>query len=145
MGFDHYSHRFRVVSGEVSNGGLTPAYMPGLTPGLPNNHWYSWSVGPVHFVSMSTEAYFFYNGSSTQFAWLEADMAAVNRTETPWLVVFGHRSIYCSCDTDCDGDATAVRVGTYGLEALFRKYSVDLWVGAPLSPTARACAGRARP
>ena len=70
----------------------------------------------------------FYNGAAAQYAWLEADLAAVDRVKTPWLIVFGHRSIYCSCDGDCDAAATTVREGAYGMEALFMKYGVDLFV-----------------
>ena len=82
----------------------------------------------MHFVAISTEAYFYYKGAAAQFAWLEADLAAVDRSVTPWLIVYGHRSIYCSCDSDCDAAATTVRVGENGLEALFMKYGVDLWI-----------------
>ena len=32
-------------------------------------------------------------------------------SQVPWVVVHGHRSIYCSCDGDCDGAATLVRSG----------------------------------
>ena len=59
-----------------------------------------------------------------------AGIAAVDRTKTPWVIVIGHRSIYCSCDADCDAAATTVRTGTYGLEELFRVHAVDLWIGA---------------
>ena len=40
----------------------------------------------------------------------------------------GHRSIYCSCDGDCDGAATTVREGTHGLEAVFMEYGVDFFL-----------------
>ena len=40
----------------------------------------------------------------------------------------GHRSVYCSCDKDCDGDAAKIREGKYGLEAIFMKYGVDFWI-----------------
>jgi hypothetical protein len=128
MAFDHYTHRFRVFVGEEPVSGLTPSNLPGLTPGLPNNHWYSWDAGLVHFVSMSTEAYFFYAGSAVQYAWLQADLTSVDRAVTPWVVVYGHRSIYCSCDGDCDSAATTVRDGPYGLEALMVEHKVDLWL-----------------
>ena len=85
-------------------------------------------VGPVHFVSMSTEAYFQYAGSKEQFAWLEQDLASVSRERTPWVIVYGHRSIYCSCDGDCDSAATTVRDGPQGMEELFKKHSVDLFI-----------------
>ena len=44
------------------------------------------------------------------------------------MIVYGHRSIYCSCDADCDADAKAVRDGPTGLEALFMKHGVDVWI-----------------
>lgn len=133
LNFAHYTQRFRVFVGNGSNSGLTPANVSGIVPGLPNNHWYSWETGAgtpsgVHWLSMSTEAYFYYNGTAAQYAWMDADLAAVDRSRTPWVVVFGHRSIYCSCDGDCDGAATTVREGPYGMEALLNKYQVDMWI-----------------
>ena len=127
LAFAHYTHRFRYMAGDNTSG-LTPSGMSGLVGGLPNNHWYSFNVGNAHIAVMSTEAYFFYSGAAAQFAWLEADLAAVDRATHPWLIVFGHRSIYCSCDGDCDGAATTVREGAYGMEALFQKYGVDLFI-----------------
>ena len=106
-------------------------HLPAPTP--PPQHWYTYSVGPVFFAVMSTEAYFFYNGVAQQYEFLDAQLAAVDRSATPWVVVYGHRSIYCSCDTDCDGAATTVRLGpkgdgVYGMETLFAKHKVDLFI-----------------
>jgi hypothetical protein len=132
-GFAHYTNRMAVVAGDGSSEDPSPL-LPTLYP-LPgvNNHWYSYTVGLVHFAAVSTEAYFFYPGESLQYAWLEADLATVNRSLTPWVVVYGHRSIYCSCDSDCDGDAEVLRLGpkgdgVFGLEALLNKHKVDLWI-----------------
>jgi hypothetical protein len=129
-GFGHYSNRFAVFAGDNSSGATPP--IPGLDPqgSQWNNHWYSYNVGLVHFVAMSSEAYFFYNGKELQYAWLEADLKAVDRQKTPWVVVYGHRSIYCSCDGDCDGAATALRDGPLGMEGLLNRYKVDLWINA---------------
>jgi len=131
MGFLHYANRFANFAMDNSSG-ATPA-IAGLYPGPTNNHWYSYSVGPVFIAAMSTEAYFFYNGVQAQYEYLDAALAAVDRAVTPWVIVFGHRSIYCSCDTDCDSAATAVRLGpkgdgVYGMETLFAKHKVDLFI-----------------
>ena len=126
MSFGHYSTRFAVFACDNSSG--TTPNIAGLYPG-PNNvraaretrahmsaapdltvdrplclsqHWYTYSVGPVFFASMSTEAYFFYNGVQAQYEFLDAQLSAVDRSVFPWIVVYGPRSIYCSCDTDCD-------------------------------------------
>ena len=125
QGFLQYLYRFQ---SQPTNSGLTPQGVSGLVGGLPNTMYFSFNTGLVHWVAVSTEAYFFYAGQAAQYAWLEADLAAVNRTATPWVIVYGHRSIYCSCDSDCDADAQAVRDGAQGLEALFMHHGVDLWI-----------------
>jgi len=43
-------------------------------------------------------------------------------------VVHGHRSIYCSCDGDCDAGALIIRDGPWGLEKVFMEYGVDLFL-----------------
>jgi acid phosphatase type 7 len=122
-----YMNRFRVFVGNTSNGGLTPPNVDGVQAGEPNNLYYSFEIGLAHIATVSTEMYFTTGGAAPQYAWLEQDLASVDRKKTPWVIVYGHRSIYCSCDSDCDGDATAVREGQYGLEALMNQYGVDLW------------------
>jgi hypothetical protein len=47
------------------------------------------------------------------------------------VIVHGHRSLYCSCDHDCDLGAVVLRDGIgglYGLEKLFFEQGVDLFV-----------------
>lgn len=123
-GFAQYSHRFAVVAGDNSSSPLPASKGVLATPW--NNHFMSYNVGLVHIVSMSTEAFFFYPAAvAEQDAFLEADLSAVDRAVTPWVIVFGHRSIYCSCDSDCDGAATTVR---NGVEELFKKHAVDIWI-----------------
>jgi hypothetical protein len=66
--------------------------------------YYSFDLGYVHFVSMSTEHYFWfpwYLDIAKQYAWLEADLAAANanRAVTPWIILYGHRPMYCSDDS----------------------------------------------
>ncbi|CAJ1384848.1 unnamed protein product [Effrenium voratum] len=129
--FNHYTQRFRNMP---SNSGSISLPEFGT---VPNNWWYSWNHGLIHFLTVSTEVYFNYpNMVAEQYVWLEHDLAAVNRSETPWLIVHGHRPLYCSCDTDCDADATIIRMGIsypdgtfkHGLEELFYKYGVDLYL-----------------
>ena len=82
----------------------------------------------MHVAVVSSEAYFYYNASAEQYAWLEADLAAVDRNSTPWVVAFTHRSVYCSCDSDCDADAATLRDGALGLEGLLHRHRVDLLI-----------------
>ena len=83
-------------------------------PGPALGHWYSFDAGLVHFVLLSSEVWHMdaFNltndagetieiSAPAQLAWLEADLASVNRAVTPWLVAVYHRPMYCS---NADGD-----------------------------------------
>lgn len=130
--FNHYTQRFRNMP---SNSGTINFPEFGE---VPNNWWYSWDHGLVHFVAVSTEVYFDYPDMvAAQWEWVKADLEAANknRQSVPWIVVHGHRPLYCSCDGDCDSSASTVRMGLkngtgfhYGLEELFYQNGVDLYV-----------------
>ncbi|GLV35264.1 uncharacterized protein CBL_01586 [Carabus blaptoides fortunei] len=106
---------------------------------------YSFDMGPVHFISISTELYYFMNYGLKplvfQYQWLEKDLIEANlpenRAQRPWIVVMGHRPMYCSNDNenDCAHHETLTRVGLpfmhfFGLEQLFYDYGVDLEIWA---------------
>ncbi|PAA68684.1 hypothetical protein BOX15_Mlig011833g1 [Macrostomum lignano] len=117
--FSHYRNRFSM-------------------PGSSENFFYSVNIGPVHLVSISNEFYFFTNYGTAQlgrqYRWLDADLreANLNRTAAPWIVLIGHRPLYCSNNDsrDCDWGARTLRSGfnghRWGLEPLIHKYGVDL-------------------
>ncbi|KAJ4825590.1 hypothetical protein Tsubulata_015243 [Turnera subulata] len=56
--------------------------------------WYSIDKGSVHFTVISTEHDWTQN--SEQYAWMQKDMASVDRSKTPWLIFAGHRPMYSS-------------------------------------------------
>ncbi|KAJ3002877.1 hypothetical protein HKX48_002067, partial [Thoreauomyces humboldtii] len=62
------------------------------------------------------------NTSYEQLQWLERDLAAVDRTKTPWLVVMSHRPMYSS---EASSYQKAIRAA---FEALFIKYKVDVYI-----------------
>lgn len=103
--------------------------------------FYSFNVGPVHFISINTEYYYFLNYGASQllrqYNWIIQDLEEAtkpeNRAQRPWIVMFGHRPMYCSSDDkdDCTNHETRTRVGLpilklYGLEEVLFKYKVDL-------------------
>ncbi|XP_066984144.1 acid phosphatase type 7-like isoform X2 [Macrobrachium rosenbergii] len=109
------------------------------------NLFFSWNMGPVHFVAVSTEAYYFMEFGlkplSRQFQWLINDLEEASkpeaRAERPWIIVYGHRPMYCSNSDhdDCRSVNCLTRVGisllnVYGMEALLDKYGVDIAVWA---------------
>ncbi|CAL8101162.1 unnamed protein product [Orchesella dallaii] len=124
--FAHYKNRFT---------------MPGNTESM----YFSFNMGPIHFISFSTEFYYFLNYGMNplinQYYWLENDLKEAtkpeNRAIRPWIVTFGHRPMYCSNNNtdDCTRHETRVRVGVpflhwFGLEDMFMQYGVDLTIWA---------------
>ncbi|XP_074642806.1 acid phosphatase type 7-like [Tubulanus polymorphus] len=111
------------------------------------NLFYSFDMGPVHFIAFDTEVYYFqkdigWDPIVTQYRWLEDDLKKANlpenRAKHPWIIAFGHRPFYCSNKDDamhCDNVQNTIRVGVtngpsgmhgFGIEDLFYKYGVDL-------------------
>jgi hypothetical protein len=98
--------------------------------------WYSFEYGMVHFVMFDTETDFAnapdapggsaglksgpFGATNQQLEFLDADLASVDRTVTPWVVVGGHRPWYSTgSGNDCAPCQTA-------FEPLLYKYGVDL-------------------
>jgi hypothetical protein len=76
-------------------------------PDSDHNMFYSFDIGPTHFIGFSTEFYFWTNYGWDQFKnqwnWLIKDLEKANRNRknVPWIITMGHRPMYCS---DFDGD-----------------------------------------
>ncbi|KAI4858746.1 putative acid phosphatase [Hypoxylon rubiginosum] len=97
--------------------------------------WYSFEYGMVHFIMINTETDFDdapdgqggsaglnsgpFGVADQQLEFLEADLASVDRTVTPWLLVGGHRPWYTTGGSGCDPCQAA-------FEPLLYKYGVDL-------------------
>jgi hypothetical protein len=67
-----------------------------------SSRWYSFEQGPVHFVVFDTDAYGFDEVAYAlrpQYEWMQADLAAVDRERTPFVVMASHRPMYCSSIT----------------------------------------------
>jgi len=115
-------------------------------PGERDSLWYSFDMGPIHFISFSTEVYYFVNYGykllTKQFEWLENDLREANKPENrlkrPWIVTYGHRPMYCSDEKEYDCNdklETYIRQGLpvlkwFGLEDLFYKHGVDIEIFA---------------
>lgn len=93
---------------------------------------YSFDFGPIHFLQYSTEHDF--DPGSPQHDFISADLAAVDRTKTPWVVVGGHRPIYIDSVNWSplveDEDLVVAAALRAALEDIFLKYQVDVtWHG----------------
>jgi hypothetical protein len=99
--------------------------------------WYSFEAGAVHVTVMSTE-HDFANGSA-QYAWLAADLAAVNRSRTPFLLVTGHRPMYLEETGEDAGDYRVAQHMQASLEPLFLEHDVSLCLWGHIHSYDRSC------
>jgi acid phosphatase type 7 len=69
-------------------------------PSPSNNLWYSFNAGKAHFLAYTTEPMFENHKTllEEQMAFIQQDLASVDREQYPWLIVFGHRPLYCSAN-----------------------------------------------
>ena len=100
-------------------------------PGATNGSYYSADVGLQHLVFLSSEVIALgpYGGVTVeaQSAWLAADLAAVNRSRTPWVVAILHRPFYCSnANSWCGKKAWQTNSVRIELEPLFLAGGVDV-------------------
>jgi len=90
--------------------------------------WYSFNYGNVHFIMISTEHNF--TSGSTQYNWLQNDLASVDRDSTPWVILGGHRPMYVDSKANStmknNTDAAVSSLLQKAFDDLFVKYSVDL-------------------
>jgi hypothetical protein len=107
--------------------------MPWKDPRAP---WYSFELGKMHVAVLATEL-----DAPAQNAWLAADLAAVDRARTPWVVVATHRPLYIS-STSTGGvwdDQDVAAVLRAQLEALLLRYGVDLVLSGHHHSYQRTC------
>lgn len=104
---------------------------------FPDAMQYSINYKSLHLISFSTEAFFYGSPEQIQTSlyWLEQDLikATHQRSLRPWIVIIGHRPIYCSIlsNEDCTVNAERLRFGfdkQLGLETLLTKYNVDVYL-----------------
>eukprot|EP01121_Diplochlamys_sp_Union-15-3_P007165 TRINITY_DN17_c0_g1_i1.p1 TRINITY_DN17_c0_g1~~TRINITY_DN17_c0_g1_i1.p1 ORF type:complete len:412 (+),score=65.24 TRINITY_DN17_c0_g1_i1:155-1390(+) len=93
-------------------------YGAGTLSGSGTNLWYSFDQGLVHWIAIDTEVYAYYvnqNQIDQQLAWLEQDLkkANKNRTEVPWIIMFGHK---CWWMTDTNFTAFEELAHLYGVD-----------------------------
>ena len=103
--------------------------------------WYSFQLGSVHFVSISTESDFPHSpttphtfvgggaggGFGDQLEWLRSDLsAAAKNPSVIWIVALGHRPWYASKRADWPlGTPERVQAS---FEPIFREFGVDLYL-----------------
>jgi hypothetical protein len=97
--------------------------------------WYSFTVGCVHTVMLSSE----HDPSpgAPMGDWLEGDLAALDRSVTPWVVLGIHRPLV---ETEQYPGDYAVAAGLRAiLEPLLLKYGVDVVLAGHYHSFQRSC------
>ena len=90
--------------------------------------FYRWSfdIDKIHLIGIDTEANL--TRGSPQHRWIENDLSRVNRSDTPWVILGGHRPMYVDSYLDnFDADMVPVMdLMIKELEPLLWKYKVNL-------------------
>jgi len=85
--------------------------------------WYSYRVGPVHMIGLAG-SYAVTEAGSPQYEFLKDELEAVDRTQTPWVVVVFHTPWYNSNSNHyLEGNQAQM-----DMEPLLYKHGVDLVV-----------------
>ena len=99
--------------------------------------WYSYSFGLVHTIMISSEHDL--SKGSPQHTWLQHELASVNRTATPWVVVESHRPMYHSKPYWADNAVGIAMRAEF--EDLLRKHRVDIFFAGHYHSYLRTCDG----
>jgi acid phosphatase type 7 len=95
--------------------------MPYEESGSTSNLYYSFNVaGAVHVIMLGS--YTQYGSNSDQYKWLVSDLAKVDRSVTPWLIVLLHAPWY-NTNTAHQGEGEKMRKV---MEAVLYKSRVDV-------------------
>lgn len=83
-----------------------------------DNQFYSFDLGPIHFVALSSEYYGFgmQKEAKAQFEWLKSDLQVwfllcktAQKVRQPWTISYFHRPYYCS---DLESNGCSGKVAT---------------------------------
>lgn len=101
--------------------------MPYLQCDSTSKQYYSFNYQNIHFISWSFEEYYgldLFPGKE-QYDWLINDLTEANkhRDQQPWVVLMGHRPLYCSSTSNNCIQAYYMR---YLLENITNEYHVDV-------------------
>mmetsp|Transcript_18328 Transcript_18328/g.70799 ORF Transcript_18328/g.70799 Transcript_18328/m.70799 type:complete len:531 (+) Transcript_18328:49-1641(+) len=113
---------------------------PGKQSRSNTNMYFSFDYGNAHFIGYSFEkeagiAPDMKPPNGEQYVWLQQDLewanAPENRTARPWIIMYGHRDLYCS-NTGSSMMPCYIQAALYRsyIEDLINEYGVDLVVQA---------------
>ena len=98
--------------------------------GLSQNHYYSFNLGPAHFIFLNVDLFYEQILINRQpfIDWLKADLAIADseeaRKERPWIIVQGSDPVYCGDKSNwrCKGEHYK------DVKEIFHEHNVDLFI-----------------
>jgi hypothetical protein len=104
----------------------TLRFFPEPAPATLEKPWWSYDIGLVHFVGISSEHNF--SIGSDQYLWLEHDLRTIDRSLTPWVVLGAHRAMYLNSNYGggITSDIGMMDAMIANLEPLLWTYRVNL-------------------
>lgn len=84
--------------------------------------YFSWESGPVHFISFCSFFPGGFSSSSALMQWMQKDLASIDKSKTPWIVVSQHAPWYNS-NKEHQGDGEPAR---QALEQMFIAAGVSI-------------------
>lgn len=127
-----YEHRFRmprlkppelgVYDGDCEEGKMNMDAPPYPLPYEWGNSYYAFTYGPARHVFVN--AYSDMSPNSTQYKWLEDELASIDRQKTPWVLLTMHPPIYNTFALHHHDPQ--IFAAKEHLEPLFVKYHVNL-------------------
>lgn len=100
--------------------------------------WFSYELGPVHWLYFSTETD--YNGApsgttdnrnsnTSQLDWMARDLASVDRRVTPFVIAVAHRPLLANGEVDDNGQPKGqAKIVHDVFLPLLARYHVDLYI-----------------
>lgn len=110
---------------------------PYLRSGSTSPLYWSVDVGPAHIIALNSYDNFVNRGDRLQRHWLEADLAQVDRTATPWLIIMMHAPFYNSNRAH----ALEAELMRLSYEPLFLEHGVDVVLSGHVHSYERSSAG----
>ena len=92
---------YMISQGNHESGYILPHYTNRFQmPGNSSNLWYSFNAGRAHFIAYNTEPLFddLNQTQAEQMVFIQEDLESYDKQMYPWLIVFGHRPLYCSAN-----------------------------------------------
>ena len=107
-----------------------------------DNLFYNLDKPPIKFININSEVYYFDSlkpSIETQTNFIKSQLTNVNRTKYPWIIVTGHRPMYCSSDDNDYCTRWQTDPLRLALEDIFFRNNITLYISGHEHNYERIC------